>query len=302
MILNSARIENFKCIEDSTKFSLKPVTCLVGKNESGKSTLLHALYKLNPDIPEKGNFSPLLEYPRRKYAEYKERHDTDPDNVLTTEWELENSDIEVLNGEFGLNILKNNKVIITKGYDNKRHWSLEVNKKQILKNYLGSIELNKKEIRELKSGTVSELIDTLEAKETKSELESKILKDLKAKFPKGNSIGKVIEVLKKRLPVFLFFSEFYKMLGRVSIKDLLERRKSNSLEQPHRIFEALLALVGTNAEEMNKIGRFEDACMSLNLFTIRPIEVQMKKPFLLLESTKKEGSVECRSIFFYEIA
>ena len=80
MILNSLRIENFKSIEDSTEFTLKPVTCLVGKNESGKSTILQALYKLNPDIQEKGHFDPLLEYPRRYYAEYKERHDIKPDN------------------------------------------------------------------------------------------------------------------------------------------------------------------------------------------------------------------------------
>lgn len=270
MILNSARIENFKCIEDSTEFSLKPVTCLVGKNESGKTAILQALYKLNPDIPEKGDFSPLLEYPRRKYSEYKQRHDTDPDKVLTTEWELENSDIELLNGEFGTNILENNKVIITKGYDNERYWRLEVDEKQILKNYLGSIELDREKIKELrKIGTVSELINTLETKEIKSEDEIKLLKDLKAKFPEGDPVEKIIEVLEQRLPVFLFFSEFYKMLGRVSISDLLERRKSNRLEQSHRIFEALLALVGTNAEEMNKIGRYEELIAELEAISIR---------------------------------
>jgi AAA15 family ATPase/GTPase len=85
LILTSVRIENFKCIEDSTEFTLKPVTCLVGKNESGKTAILQALYKLNPDIPEHGHFDALLEYPRRKWSEYKERHDTNPDNVLTTE-------------------------------------------------------------------------------------------------------------------------------------------------------------------------------------------------------------------------
>jgi len=65
MFLRSVRIENFKCIEDSETYSLKPVTCLVGKNEAGKSALIQALYKLNPDVAEKGNFDPLLEYPRR---------------------------------------------------------------------------------------------------------------------------------------------------------------------------------------------------------------------------------------------
>ena len=37
MILESARVENFKCIDDSTEFSLRSLTALVGKNESGKT-------------------------------------------------------------------------------------------------------------------------------------------------------------------------------------------------------------------------------------------------------------------------
>ena len=84
MVLKSIRIENFRCIEDSNEFSIEPVTCLVGKNEAGKTALLQALYKLKPDIEGEGDFSPILDYPRRKYSEYKERHETSPDNVLTT--------------------------------------------------------------------------------------------------------------------------------------------------------------------------------------------------------------------------
>ncbi|MCW4038855.1 MAG: ATP-binding protein [Candidatus Bathyarchaeota archaeon] len=52
MKLESVKIENFKSILDTTEFSVKNVTCLVGKNEAGKSAILQALYKLNPDVPE----------------------------------------------------------------------------------------------------------------------------------------------------------------------------------------------------------------------------------------------------------
>ncbi len=37
MILKLAKVENFKCIEDSNEFSVEQVTCLIGKNESGKT-------------------------------------------------------------------------------------------------------------------------------------------------------------------------------------------------------------------------------------------------------------------------
>jgi predicted ATP-dependent endonuclease of OLD family len=48
MKLISARVTNYKCIDDSEEFTLDQSTCLVGKNESGKTTILQALYKLNP--------------------------------------------------------------------------------------------------------------------------------------------------------------------------------------------------------------------------------------------------------------
>src|SRR5207244_1254088 len=43
MRLKATHITNYKCIEDSGEFSVEPVTCLVGKNESGKTAILEAL-------------------------------------------------------------------------------------------------------------------------------------------------------------------------------------------------------------------------------------------------------------------
>ena len=46
MKLTEARVGNFKSIDDSDPFTLDQVTCLVGKNEAGKTAVLEALYKL----------------------------------------------------------------------------------------------------------------------------------------------------------------------------------------------------------------------------------------------------------------
>ena len=105
MIFKSVKVENFKCIEDSTEFLIDSVTCLVGKNEAGKTALLQSLYKLKPDIKEESNFDPIMDYPRRKYSEYKERHETKPDNVLTVIWELEQASI------VGVFMVKNNTAV-----------------------------------------------------------------------------------------------------------------------------------------------------------------------------------------------
>ena len=47
MKLTHVRVQKYKCVEDSGEFRVDQVTCLVGKNESGKSALLEAFYKLN---------------------------------------------------------------------------------------------------------------------------------------------------------------------------------------------------------------------------------------------------------------
>jgi ABC-type multidrug transport system ATPase subunit len=70
MILESARVENYKCIDDSTEFSIRSLTALVGKNESGKTALLKALYRINPILPVDGDFLDT-EYPRRRWAAYR---------------------------------------------------------------------------------------------------------------------------------------------------------------------------------------------------------------------------------------
>uniref|UniRef100_UPI0012F78C7F AAA family ATPase n=1 Tax=Edaphobacter aggregans TaxID=570835 RepID=UPI0012F78C7F len=67
MRLVKVRVEDFRSIEDSGEFSLHPVTCLVGKNESGKTAILKALQKLKPDDPAKESFSASRDYPRRKW-------------------------------------------------------------------------------------------------------------------------------------------------------------------------------------------------------------------------------------------
>jgi predicted ATP-dependent endonuclease of OLD family len=44
---------NFKSVEDSDEFSVGGVTCLVGKNEAGKTAILQALHRLNPHAGDK---------------------------------------------------------------------------------------------------------------------------------------------------------------------------------------------------------------------------------------------------------
>ncbi|MBL7188630.1 MAG: AAA family ATPase [Phycisphaerae bacterium] len=125
MKLKSMQVKNFKCIEDSTRFDICPVTCLVGQNEAGKTALLEALHKLNPDVAELGEFDVLLEYPRRRRKEYELRVGGKPDDTLITEWQVEDKDAETLEKILGAGAVKSRIVEIRKGYYPGSWWTFE---------------------------------------------------------------------------------------------------------------------------------------------------------------------------------
>ena len=52
MQLKAFRVQKFRNIEDSGEVELlDALTCVVGKNQAGKSALLRALHKFNPHLP-----------------------------------------------------------------------------------------------------------------------------------------------------------------------------------------------------------------------------------------------------------
>src|SRR5688572_30449033 len=118
MKLTSARIQNYKSVEDSQEFQIDQVTCLVGKNESGKTAVLQALYHLNPVVDKEADFI-LTEYPRRHHSEYKKKHATQPGIVLTSTWEGPAGVLDDVRSYFGDDAVTANQVKIQKGYANK---------------------------------------------------------------------------------------------------------------------------------------------------------------------------------------
>ena len=123
MNLASVRVQNYKCVEDSDEFSVTNLTCLAGKNESGKTALLEALRRLNPvEGQAEGNYNPLLEYPRRKYT--PQQNVSDP--VLTTKWKLSAEDIAEVEKVIGKGAINDPTISIQRGYDNVTKWTIPI--------------------------------------------------------------------------------------------------------------------------------------------------------------------------------
>ncbi len=257
MILESVRVENFKCIDDSTEFSIRSLTALVGKNESGKTALLKALYRLNPVVPAEGRFVDT-EYPRRRWASYRERRRTSPDRVVTASWRLEPADLEAVAAVLGPDALASARVVLTKGYDNRVRWQIDVDERRIVATLVRNAQLDAAELKHLWAvSTVAELIRTLEQVETPSAAQAALLADMHARFPHASVVDVAIAALEPRVPTFLYFAEYHRLPAEISVGDLVRRKASGQLSVVDLVFLALLELANTTPEEIHGIDQFE---------------------------------------------
>ncbi len=101
MRFTKAKVTNYKCIDNSECVDFNNVTCLVGKNESGKTAFLRALQKISPLEKEDENFQ-LLDYPRKGFAQYKRTHELNPATVVSAEFELSQEEIHSVKLDLGL--------------------------------------------------------------------------------------------------------------------------------------------------------------------------------------------------------
>lgn len=92
MKLCRVRIWEFKSVWDSTPFEVDRVTCLVGKNEAGKTALLTALYRLNPIVGDDSEFDVTDDHPRSEVENYQQDIESErrkPPRVVEAAFELE---------------------------------------------------------------------------------------------------------------------------------------------------------------------------------------------------------------------
>ena len=263
MKLIKAQVENFKCVEDSKAFRVDQVTCLIGKNEAGKTALLEALYKLNPVEKNLANFVEG-EYPRRHLATDRQRLEREPANVLTTTWELDDADVALLEELVGAGNVKERQVIVTKGYENTSHWTIPIDEQAIVKKALAEARLNASEKASLgKVTSVSGLVETITEMGSPTPKQISLLEDMQDRFPDGD-VGAVIEEsLNTRLPHFVCFDVYDQLPGRVALTDLNRRKRNNQLKFSDKIFLALLDMTSTGLEEIEGITELEKLIMEL---------------------------------------
>jgi|GEM_PF-3593708 len=259
MKLTNVRITNFRCIDDTTPFSINQTTCMVGKNESGKTTILQALAKLNPIDDGSKTYNKLHDYPRRHHSEYAERHPHKEANVLNTDWALEKSDKSAIENEFGEGVLKSDKISVTKSYEQDgSSWIIDYDETAALKHLYKQHGLSVDDKKHLKDLKASEAVHEhiVEMEETSEEL--KALQEHIGKWRKNDFCLAMIDFINPRLPKFMYFSQYSLMSGEISVNQLKQDQQNSDLDEGDEVFLAFLEYAGTNLDELHEANQFED--------------------------------------------
>jgi predicted ATP-dependent endonuclease of OLD family len=297
MKLVKVKIENFRSVEDSTEFEVDDVTCLVGKNEAGKTAILQALEAVRPYDESKAQYDKTRDYPRRFLNDYDDRHNDQEARVATTTWKLDKSDKNALEEEFGKDFVTGDEVEITKCYESDTtNWQLPVDPQKAILHLVSLQRFNATEGNCVKnSNNTQAAYNALQALENKTEKQQALIGKIE-EYRKHSANLAAIDILAPLAPKFLYFSHYDRMSGQVSIEKLKNDRQNKTLSDEDRVFLDFLEYAGTTLDEISSATTFEDLnsrCEGAsNKITDQIFEYWTQNPYLEIEVlvTKAESN------------
>ncbi len=239
----SLQTTKYKSISDTGQIAVEPdVTCLVGKNESGKSAVLESLYRLKP-LPagHPTSFDALRDYPRRLYG--RDKAQIAGKQVVAARVQLDDHDIEWLEARFGAGTFARIQ-LVTKGYKNIRAWTPGGNVDAAFATVKADERLADLNLDSVE--TEDQLRALLTEKDSLSADHQATLDELKKPLAK-----QMQEALGQRAPQLLYFSDYDLLPGTVSISRL-QATNEEDLEPGERTALSLLRLAGVATEEFTE--------------------------------------------------
>ncbi|GAA5007318.1 AAA family ATPase [Pseudoluteimonas lycopersici] len=255
MKLIKARVRNFRSAEDTGWFEIGQLTCLVGKNEAGKTAVLSALHGINSFSGFK--YDKIRDYPRRHLVRYDERHGESEARVASTVWKLsalEKSAVEKVLGEGSL--ISDTVEIESEFGSSTNYWTIKIDEAKAAKHLLSKHAVKGPELTKFSKIQFDNLVSEIDAAEGPSEALLAVRKEI-ATFREGRATLKAIDLL--RVPKFFYTSHYDRMSGEISVVKLQDdKQHGRKIEPGDQIFLDFLEYAGTSIEELQASTRLEE--------------------------------------------
>lgn len=262
MLLKKAKITEFQSILDSGEFEIGDITCLVGKNEAGKTALLQALYRVNPIIENQSTYSVTDDYPRWDVEDYRldvEAKKREHSTVASVVFELEDDDLNSISEVVGDNVLQNNELELSRGYDNILNFSLSISERMAMKNLIRRHKFTEDLSKKLNAcENIAKAVELLNASEQTEDVTA-VLNYLRIVQSNGGWVSYIYEhAIEDRLPKFLYFDEYNQMKGCANIEALRARKQNHKLEPSDYPLLGLINRARLNLDELTNPTRTRD--------------------------------------------
>lgn len=257
MKLIKVQVKNFRCVEDSNEFEIGNLTCLVGKNEAGKTAILQAIHGIRPFRAY--NYEKIRDYPRRFLARYEERHTNKQSEVVKTWWDLDDDDISAIESAYCKGVVTKKSICVSYGIGyESRIWDIATNDRVYIDYLSSKFKLDAAERSVIKSANVTEEVSRILASSENATEKHKQLKAEIDKLRKSKLSLSVIDILHGRQPKFFYTSHFERMSGEISLNKLKQDIDNDKVSVGDQIFLDFLEYAGTSLNELQQVGKYEE--------------------------------------------
>ena len=255
MKLTQYRVREFKSVWDSGSIEISDrQTCLVGKNEAGKTALLVALYRTNPIIDDDAVFDETYDYPKREIEDYRfavENDDREEAVVVSCQYALEDDDIERVAAVFGDKVLKSNNFRRETCYGKSNSQIvLPVDEAAAMAYLARNPNITEPLTKSLREANDWEAFASVlaEAEDTETITE---MKSLVAKVQESGLEHYIYNsIIWPHAPKFLYFDEYYQMRGQENLNELILREDAGQLLESDHPLLGLINLARLDHREL----------------------------------------------------
>ena len=262
--LTKATIHKYKCIENAQSFDIEPdITVLVGMNESGKTSILEALAKVNYfEDDDVFNFNLTHDYPR-KQKKTIDKSGEDP-RAIELFYSIDDELANKIETDLGVKLLRRD-FSLTRKYGNEKNLSVFMVRTEdfIVAQAKKLIILDKSIIEVLsKTKNVMEFDEVIKTnKENLSDDLIAQINSLRKYFENKNNWDRAIDEyiavkhLLPNLPKFMYYDDYYTLPSRVKLNNI---EKSTSTDPAEKTAKALLELADIDVSKVVQSDSFED--------------------------------------------